>query len=145
MSAGLCVAVAMRTLGAMSFVRSVVCQRFSAVNALPIITHRLHRFTWAGEITRDLSSGTLHGLQFTGSNALEHFPGGSTATFTLDPHVSARGNIIAAFCFRRQLLLFASFAQFIPPQGYAHGPFTSTFPGGSVAGTESYEHGVKVL
>ncbi len=30
----------------------------------------------------------------------------------------------------------------IHAQGYAHGQFTSTFVGGSVAGSEMYEHGV---
>ena len=95
---------------------------------------------WAGEVTRDLSSGTLLGLQFTGSNALEHFPGGSTATFSLDAHVRQRcADPLFALALRSQEFTFT------PLQGYAHGPFTSTFPGGSVAGTEMYEHGVKLM
>ncbi len=57
-----------------------------------------HRFTWAGEVTRDLSSGTLDGLQFTGSNALEYFPGGSTATFSLNAQVRPRPCFASRSC-----------------------------------------------
>lgn len=109
------------------------------------------RFIWSGEIARDLSSSAF-GLQWSGFNAIEHFPGGSCATFTLgaqvrlshDSNTSRHSGSVSLVA-----QLVACFSALLPHsnplihvQGYAHGQFTSTFAGGSVAGSEMYENGV---
>jgi hypothetical protein len=95
------------------------------------VTHAAISFLWAGEITRDVSCGNAFSLRWTGSNVVENFPGGSSATFCLDEQVSQRPPRRVSLCTATEALW----------QGNAHGKFTSTFPGGSVAGTETYQRG----
>jgi len=51
------------------------------------------RFVWTGEITNDSSGGDTFSLQWCGSNVVELFPGGSSATFSLDAQVGVLDDV----------------------------------------------------